>query len=72
MSTDDLSRVRNAARDMANAYIAFEKAAARMVEASGRLGGAQRDVVKAVQEGCDTPARAKAFNAIYTRLAIGK
>jgi hypothetical protein len=68
----ELAKVRNAARDMARAYIAFERAATRMTEASEKLGGATTDVVIAVQEGVRFPGGADAFNAIHARLAVGR
>lgn len=67
-SSADRSRMRNAARDMANAYNAFEKASERLIRASRELS--REDQTLALQEGCDSPDRARALAAISSKLPL--
>lgn len=62
---DQASRVRNAARDMANAFLAYERAQERLFEAIRD----QAPVVHAlIAEGCNSPERRRAMNTILLRL----
>jgi hypothetical protein len=66
--SDDLSRVRNAARDLADDFLRFERSAERMMRAVTAAGGADNPAVAgAVREAC-TGDRARAMNVIAARM----
>ena len=65
---DQLSRVRNAARNVADDFLRFERDLDRLVHWIGEAGGASPSVQRAVNEGCDTDARRRALGIIVARI----
>lgn len=68
MSDDARSRVRNAARSVADDMLRFERSMDRLKRAIADAGGVTDDLMAAVNEGCDTDARRRAFDLIHQRL----
>jgi hypothetical protein len=70
--SDNLSRVRNAARDVADNYLRFARAMERLAEATKACGGVKGpmevQILCAIQEGCSGEDRIRAFNAIEKSL----
>jgi hypothetical protein len=65
---DALSRVRNAARSVTDDLLRFERAMDRFKRAVGEAGGVTEEVMEALNQGCDTTERRRAFDLIHSRL----
>lgn len=65
---DALSRVRNAARSVADDFLRFERDMDRFKRAVADAGGVSDDVMEALNQGCDTEQRRRAFDVIHSRL----
>lgn len=69
LTPEEQASVANAARDVADNFLRFERDMRRLRKLIAQCGADHPQVIAAVQRGCDSPDRRRALETINARMA---